>query len=84
MIIDPNGWIVTNTHVVRGSQHVQVIIPASTGELSEGSVPGARVRTIEARIVGFDSEIDLALLKVELNGLGARDSVHNTRHGVKE
>jgi serine protease Do len=72
VIIDPNGWIVTNAHVVSGSQHVQVIIPATnTDESSDGSVVGARVRTIEARVVGADSAIDLALLKVEATGLPA-------------
>jgi serine protease Do len=72
VIIDPSGWIVTNAHVVQGSQHVQVIIPATnTDEASESSPIGARVRTMEARIVGADSTIDLALLKVEATGLPA-------------
>jgi Trypsin-like serine proteases, typically periplasmic, contain C-terminal PDZ domain len=71
VIIDPSGWIVTNAHVVQGSQHVQVIIPATnTDEASESSL-SARVRTMEARIVGSDSTIDLALLKVEATGLPA-------------
>ena len=72
VIIDPNGWIVTNAHVVRGSQHVQVVIPAaSIDESSADSVPDARVRAMEARIVGSDPIIDLALLKVEATGLRA-------------
>jgi serine protease Do len=72
VIIDPNGWIVTNAHVVRGSQHVQVLIPAAnTDESPEGSVMGARGRVMEARIVGSDAAIDLALLKVEATGLPA-------------
>jgi len=72
VIIDPNGWIVTNAHVVRGSQHVQVVIPATnTDETPEGSVISARGRAMEARIVGSDAAIDLALLKVEATGLPA-------------
>jgi serine protease Do len=72
VIIDPGGWIVTNAHVVRGSQHVQVIIPATTTDDSaDGSVMVGRVRTMEARIVGSDSAIDLALLKIEATGLPA-------------
>ncbi|MGH9972199.1 MAG: trypsin-like peptidase domain-containing protein [Pyrinomonadaceae bacterium] len=72
VIIDPNGWIVTNAHVVRGSQHVQVVIPAAnTDESPEGSMIGARGRAMEARIVGSDAAIDLALLKVEASGLPA-------------
>jgi serine protease Do len=72
VIIDPNGWIVTNAHVVSGSQHVQVVIPAAnTDEASDESSTAARVRTLEARIVGSDPAIDLALLKVEATGLTA-------------
>ena len=72
VIVDPNGWIVTNAHVVRGSQHVQVVIPATnTDESPEGSVISARGRAMEARIVGSDATIDLALLKVEATGLPA-------------
>src|SRR6266576_7290465 len=72
VIIDPNGWIVTNAHVVRGSQHVHVIIPATNSdESSEGSGMGERIRAMEARIVGSDAAIDLALLKVEATGLPA-------------
>jgi serine protease Do len=72
VIIDANGWIVTNAHVVRGSQHVQVVIPAAnTDESPDGSVTGARGRAMEARIVGSDATIDLALLKVQATGLPA-------------
>jgi serine protease Do len=72
VIVDPNGWIVTNAHVVHGSQHVQVIIPAEiTDESPEGSVIAARGRVMEARIVGADAAIDLALLKVEATHLSA-------------
>ena len=72
VIIDPNGWIVTNAHVVRGSRHVQVVIPAAnTDDSPEGSVIAARGRAMEARIVGSDAAVDLALLKVETTGLPA-------------
>jgi serine protease Do len=72
VIIDPNGWIVTNAHVVRGSRHVQVAIPATNSDDSpEGAVIGTRRRTMEARVVGSDAAIDLALLKVETTGLPA-------------
>jgi len=72
VIIDANGWIVTNAHVVRGSQHVQVVIPApNADESAEGSVISGRGRALKARIVGSDTAVDLALLKVEATGLPA-------------
>jgi serine protease Do len=49
-IIDPNGYIVTNNHVIDGATDIQVT-------LTDGSVH-------PARIVGRDVKTDLALLKI--------------------
>src|SRR5437870_3547262 len=54
-IINPNGYIVTNNHVVDGATQVQV-------KLSDG-------RELPAKVVGRDSKTDIALLKVEASGL---------------
>lgn len=71
VIIDPDGYIVTNAHVLRGAHRVQVNIPvAAADETPDGSLAG-RSRTVEARIVGSDPDIDLALLKIEVKGLSA-------------
>ena len=70
VIIDSDGYILTNAHVLNGAHRVEVIIPATTTDDSpDGSLIKARGRALEARIVGQDSEIDLALLKVEAKGL---------------
>jgi serine protease Do len=72
VIIDPDGYIVTNAHVIRGARRVLVNIPAPENDESpDQSLVSGRGRTVEARILGSDSEIDLALLKVELKGLPA-------------
>jgi serine protease Do len=72
VIIDPDGYIVTNAHVLRGAHRVQVKIPAAaTDETPDGSLSVARGRTVEAHIVGSDSGLDLALLKIEAKGLSA-------------
>ena len=72
VIIDPDGYIVTNAHVVRGAHRVQVNIPAATTDDSpSGSLANGRGRTMEARIVGVDTDIDLALLKIEAKNLPA-------------
>jgi serine protease Do len=54
-VIDPNGYIVTNHHVVDGAKAVEVA-------LSDG-------RNLQARVVGSDSETDVALLKIDATGL---------------
>jgi len=58
--------------VVNGAHRVEVEIPAAaTEESPDGAPVTARGRTVEARIVGSDAEIDLALLKIEVKGLTA-------------
>jgi serine protease Do len=70
VIIDPDGYIVTNAHVIRGAHRVQVKIPPlNNDESPDQSLVSGRGRTVDASIVGFDSEIDLALLKIEARGL---------------
>jgi serine protease Do len=54
-VINPNGYIVTNNHVVDGASQVQV-------KFSDG-------RELSAKVVGRDSKTDIALLKVEASGL---------------
>lgn len=72
VIIDPDGYIVTNAHVIRGAHRVQVKIPAASNDESpDQSLVSGRGHTVDASIVGSDSEIDLALLKVEAKGLRA-------------
>jgi serine protease Do len=55
IIISPDGYIVTNNHVVEGAQKVTVT-------LSDGSVFGAT-------IVGTDAQTDLAVVKIDASNL---------------
>jgi serine protease Do len=70
-ILDPEGWIVTNAHVVEGARvvHVELLRLREPGE--EGSILRPRSRRLPARVVGSDLETDLAVLKVEATGLPA-------------
>jgi serine protease Do len=69
-IIDSDGYIVTNYHVVRGADRVKVLLTATS---SEDSQPTALLkshgRILPARVVGFSKLVDLAVLKVEATGL---------------
>jgi serine protease Do len=51
VIIDPNGIIVTNDHVIHGAAAIHVV-------LADG-------RQLEAEVVGSDADNDLAVLKVQ-------------------
>jgi serine protease Do len=82
IIIEPDGYIVTNYHVVKGADRVRVIL---TPPYNQDSQPRAllksRGRTLPARIVGVSKQIDLAVLKVEATSLptlpiGRYDRIH--------
>jgi serine protease Do len=64
-VIDSSGYIITNAHVVRGAQRVQVVLPAANADGSLSAALSSRTNNVPARIIGVTSEIDLALLKIE-------------------
>jgi serine protease Do len=63
--IDPDGYIMTNAHVVNGAQRIQVVISPPDANGSLASALSGKTRTVPARIIGVASELDLALIKVE-------------------
>ena len=70
VIVDPDGYIMTNHHVVEGAQRIRVVLSPATLEL----VPFkssflVRQRTYEARLLGVERQGDLALIKIEERGL---------------
>ncbi len=70
VIVDPEGWIVTNAHVVEGARSVRVdLMPPRPA--AGASILGPRSRRLPARVVGLDRETDVAVLKVEQAGLPA-------------
>jgi serine protease Do len=66
VIVDADGYIVTNAHVVRQAQQLRVEIPTAP---SGQSILGSRRRSVAAEVVGLDLETDLAVLKVAVSGL---------------
>ena len=55
IILSDNGYIVTNAHVVSGANLVKVVLSDE--------------RTLEAKIIGIDTDTDLAVIKVDATGL---------------
>jgi serine protease Do len=64
-VVDPDGYILTNAHVVSGAQRVQVVLPPDNADGTLATALSGRTQMIPARIVGVTTELDLALLKVE-------------------
>lgn len=55
VILTPDGYIVTNNHVVENAEKIQVILSDR--------------RKVEAKVIGRDANTDLALIKVEASDL---------------
>jgi serine protease Do len=70
VIIDPDGYIVTNNHVIKGADRVRVVLtPSAAEEAQPAAVLQTKRRILPAKIVGVSKTIDLAVLKVEATGL---------------
>jgi serine protease Do len=70
VIVDPDGYIMTNNHVVAGALRIRVIIAPATVELASGNTKlGNRQRVYEAKLIGTTRYADLALIKIEEKGL---------------
>jgi Do/DeqQ family serine protease len=57
VIVSPEGYLLTNHHVVDGADEIEV-------QLADG-------RQVSAKVVGTDPETDVAVLKIELDNLPA-------------
>jgi serine protease Do len=70
VIVDPAGFIITNAHVVGGAERVRVALTIDPTATGVGGRPLVGP-TLDARIVGFDVETDIAVLKIDTTGLPA-------------
>lgn len=66
IVISSDGYIITNAHVVDGGSSYKVHI--SETDRTDGS---STVKEYRARLVGSDTDTDLAVLKVDAEGLQA-------------
>ncbi|MFQ5708148.1 MAG: trypsin-like peptidase domain-containing protein [bacterium] len=70
VILTPDGYIVTNAHVVSGARRVQVMLTRSVKNgTHRRSILKSKGKFTGAQIVGVDLETDLAVLKVQETGL---------------
>ncbi len=81
VIVDPDGYIMTNAHVVEGAQRIHVALAMPSLDSPGRGSAAAKQRIVEARLVGLHKETDLALLKIDQTGLptlslGSRRPVH--------
>jgi len=72
VIVDPEGYIVTNAHVVKGAEKIEVIVPPpSNDQNAPDTIQANREQTYVARIIGVARQLDLAVIKIEAHKLSA-------------
>ena len=66
----PNGYILTNNHVVEGAKRVQVrLSPQALGQDPGKSILASGGAIVGAQIIGTDKDTDLAVLKIDKTDL---------------
>lgn len=69
IIVDPDGYIITNAHVVEGAQRVRVILRSPLADSSLALQPIHADQILDAKVLGTHKQSDLALLKVQASDL---------------
>jgi serine protease Do len=64
VIVDADGYIVTNAHVVRNARRIEVNVLRSD---ERGEAPHGHL--LPAKLVGMDRQVDIAVLKIEARNL---------------
>ena len=82
VIVDADGLIVTNAHVVAGATQIYVQLGAFDGRPGR-SILQSLGRRLPADVLGVDRETDLALLRIDATGLPALELADSeqTRQG---
>jgi serine protease Do len=70
VVLTPDGFIVTNAHVIQGARRIRVQLPVSErAEQQRKSILKPAGTVLDAKVVGVDRETDLAVLKIDAAGL---------------
>lgn len=68
VILSPNGYIVTNAHVVTGARAVKVVLPERPPNPKLKSILRPIGQIVGAQVVNLDLETDIAVLKIQVDG----------------
>lgn len=66
VVVDAEGYILTNAHVIRNARTVQVLLPEPAEESARyQSVVKPSGKRYAARVLGMDRQTDIAVLKID-------------------
>jgi serine protease Do len=68
VIVDPDGYIMTNAHVVEGAHRIRVVLPMPSLDRPQVE-PVGKEHVLEAKLIGIHKDSDLALLKIDEKNL---------------
>ncbi len=69
VVLSADGYIVTNAHVVRGARRIQVRLNDVRGGAGRGATVLPEAKLLEAKLIGLDRDMDVAVIKIERTGL---------------
>jgi serine protease Do len=69
VVLTPDGFILTNAHVVKGARNLRVELPHPLVTEGQGHNEKFAGRSIPARIIGVDRQTDLAVIKIDRENL---------------
>ena len=69
IILSEDGFIVTNAHVVESARRIQVRLTTERARPGRAPVFEPEVKLLEAKLIGLDRDMDVALIKINRSGL---------------
>jgi serine protease Do len=69
VVIDTDGHILTNAHVVAGAERIEVTLPDRESAAGPPRLGAMDRQVVQARLVGIAPDLDLALVAVDVSGL---------------
>src|SRR5271165_1745229 len=64
ILVSDDGYIVTNSHVVQGARRIQVRLSISRVQGRVATFE-PEVKLLDAKLIGMDREVDVAVIKIE-------------------
>ncbi len=68
IVLSDDGFIVTNAHVVQGARRIQVRLTMARLR-GRNATFEPEVKLLEAKLIGLDREMDVAVIKIDRTGL---------------